>query len=139
MVNDGQTAKVHYKGSLDDGTVFDSSQDKEPIVFEMGAGQVIPGFESAVREMEIGETKTVTLPAAQGYGEVRDDMIADIPRSQFPEHIELKPGLMLQMRTEDGALPIEVVAVTDESVKVDANHPLAGKELTFELTLLEVA
>jgi len=138
MVQDGQTAKVHYKGSLDDGSVFDSSEGKEPIAFEMGAGEVIPGFEVAVREMEVGETKTVQVPPAQGYGEVRDDMIADIPRGQFPDSIEPKPGMMLQMRTEDGALPIEVVEVGEQTVKVDANHPLAGKELTFELTLVEV-
>jgi peptidylprolyl isomerase len=138
MVETGQTAKVHYKGTLKDGSVFDSSEGKEPLAFEIGAGQVIAGFENAVRDMDVGETRTVTIESKEAYGPVRDDMIASIPKGEFPKHIEPQQGMMLQMRTEQGSLPIKIVDVTDDTVKVDGNHPLAGEDLSFELTLVEV-
>jgi peptidylprolyl isomerase len=138
MVQEGQTAKVHYKGMLDDGSVFDSSEGKDPLSFQVGGGQVIAGVDTAVREMEVGETKTVKVGHEDAYGTTRDDMVGTIPRAQFPDNIEPRKGMMLQMRTDQGALPVTIVDVTDEGVKIDGNHPLAGKDLTFELTLVEV-
>ena len=137
MVQDGLTVKVHYKGTLDDGSVFDSSEGREPLAFELGGGQVIPGFESAVREMDVGETKNVKIESQDAYGAVREEMIVVIPREQFPDQIDPKEGMTLQMRTEQGAIPIRVVEIQDAGVKVDANHPLAGQDLNFELTLVE--
>lgn len=137
MVQDGRQVKVHYKGTLDDGSVFDSSEGKEPLAFELGGGKVIAGIEDAVREMDVGETKNVTIECDKAYGAVRNDMVATIPKEQFPDNIDPKEGMMLQMRSDQGTLPIKVVEVSNESVKVDGNHPLAGKDLTFELTLVE--
>jgi len=138
MVQEGQTVKVQYKGTLNDGSVFDSSDENKPLSFQLGQGQVIAGFEKAVSELEVGETKTVQVAADDAYGQVRDDMIGTIPNEQFPDNIEPQEGMMLQMQTPRGAIPIKVVEVTDEGVKIDGNHPLAGEDLTFELTLVEV-
>ena len=139
MVQEGQTVKVHYKGTLDDGSVFDSSEGKDPLTFKVGSGQVIPGFDSAIREMDVGETKTVKIESSDAYGQVRDEMIGVIPKDRFPDEIDPEEGMMLQMQTEQGAFPIKVIELRDDGVKVDGNHPLAGQDLTFELTLVEAA
>jgi peptidylprolyl isomerase len=139
MVRDGQTATVHYKGMLDDGSVFDSSEGRQPLTFQVGSGQVVPGFENAIRDMEVGETRTVEIGRDDAYGEVREEMIGVIPKDRFPDDAEPEPGMVFEMHTDEGTLPIEVVDVSDEGVTVDGNHPLAGEDLTFEITLLKVA
>jgi peptidylprolyl isomerase len=139
MVSDGQTAKIHYTGTLDDGSVFDSSEGREPLEFEIGSGVVIPGLESAIRDMDVGETRTVRLDSRDAYGDVRDELIAVVPQERFPNSIDPEPGLAIQVQTEQGVLPATIVDISDEGVRIDANHPLAGKDLTFEVRLLEVA
>jgi peptidylprolyl isomerase len=138
MVQDGKQVKVHYTGTLEDGSVFDSSEGRDPLEFSIGSSQVIPGFESAVREMAVGETKKVTIPCQEAYGDVRKEMIATIPSSDFPDTIKPEVGMVLQMQTDQGPLPLKVLEISDEGVTVDGNHPLAGKDLTFDLTLVEI-
>jgi len=130
----GDTVAVHYTGKLEDGSIFDSSREREPFKFTIGKGQVIPGFEQAVIGMEVGDSTTVTIPAEEAYGVVEQDMIATFPRDQFPADMPLKVGDRLQLRSEDGQVFFAgVVEVDDEKVKLDANHPLAGKTLIFEI------
>jgi len=138
MIEAGKTVKVHYKGTLNDGTVFDSSEGRDPIEFEMGAGNVIPGFETAVGGMEIEETKSVTIPCAEAYGDVNDDMVGMVPRNSLPDEIEPEVGMVLSMQSPDGEMPVRIVEMDQENLTLDANHPLAGQDLTFELTLVEV-
>jgi len=138
MIEAGKTVKVHYKGTLDDGSVFDSSEGRDPIEFQMGSGSLIPGFEAAVAEMEIDETRSVTIPSAEAYGDVNEDMVGEIPRSNLPDDIEPEVGMVLSMQSPDGEMPVRVVAVDEENLTLDANHPLAGQNLTFELILIEV-
>ena len=138
MIEDGKKVRIHYTGTLSDGEKFDSSEGRDPLEFETGSGMVIPGFDSAVRDMEVGGKKTVTLPPAEAYGELREEMIGDIPRDRFPEEMELAVGMPLQMSGPQGPLPVVVKEVKEDSVTIDANHPLAGKELTFALELVEI-
>lgn len=138
MIEPGNTARVHYKGTLADGTVFDSSEGRDPIEFEIGTGSVIPGFENAVAAMEVDETKTVTIPCAEAYGERRDEMVGQVDLAALPDEITPEVGMMLTMQTPDGDLPVRVVALDEEAMTIDANHPLAGEDLTFELTLVEI-
>ncbi len=138
MIEAGKTVKVHYKGTLDDGSVFDSSEGRDPIEFQMGSGSLIPGFEAAVAEMEIDETRSVTIPSAEAYGDVNEDMVGEIPRTNLPDDIEPEVGMVLSMQSPDGEMPVRVVAMDEENLTLDANHPLAGQNLTFELTLIEV-
>ena len=139
MIADGKTVRIHYTGTLNDGTQFDSSAGRDPLEFETGSGMVIPGFDSAVRDMLVGTKKTVTIPAAEAYGEAREEMIGDLPKDRFPPEMELTLGMQLQMMGPQGPLTIIVKAITDEFVTIDANHPMAGKDLTFELELVEIA
>ena len=138
MIADGKTVRIHYTGTLSDGTQFDSSAGRDPLEFETGSGRVIPGFDSAVRDMPVGGRKTVTIPAAEAYGEAREEMIGDIPKDRFPPEMKLSVGMQLQMTGPQGPLGVVVKAITAEAVTIDANHPLAGKDLTFELKLVEV-
>lgn len=136
----GDVVHIHYTGRLDDGTVFDSSEGREPLEFVLGSGQVIPGFDDAVTGMEVGESKTVTIPAHRAYGVKRDELILDFPRSELPAGIEPQVGQHLQMSTPDGqAFQVEVVGASPEGVVLDANHPLAGKDLTFDIELVAAA
>ena len=130
---------VHYTGKLDDGTVFDSSVQREPLEFTVGEGQVIPGFENAVVGMETGDSKTVRIPADEAYGQRRDDMLIEVERDQFPPHIEPEVGQQLQVRQANGQpVVVSVAEVSDDNVTLDANHPLAGKDLTFEIELVHI-
>ena len=139
MIEKGQKVKVHYTGTLDDGKQFDSSEGRDPLEFEVGAGMVIPGFESGVAAMAIGEKKTINLVAAEAYGEKRDEMVMEFERENLPEGLEPEVGMGLQMQGPQGqAVPVQITAVADETVTIDANHPLAGQNLTFELELIEV-
>lgn len=138
MIDNGKTVKVHYKGTLADGTVFDSSEDRDPLEFLTGSEQVLPGFEAAVVELEVGKSQTVTLAATEAYGDRDDDMVGMVPRDSMPDDMEIEVDMMLQMETEDGAMPVRVIEVAEDSVTLDANHPLAGEALTFEVTLVEI-
>lgn len=134
----GDTVRVHYSGTLSDGTEFDSSRGREPLQFTLGAGGIIPGFEQAVTGMETGEKKTVTIPAAEAYGARNEAMVQQVPRSQIPEEIELERGVQLRAEGPEGAIIVTVTAFDDDTVTLDANHPLAGEDLTFELELVEI-
>ena len=138
MIEAGKTVKVHYKGTLNDGTVFDSSEGRDPLQFEMGSDTVIAGFEAAVGAMEIDETKKVTIPSSEAYGDFNEDMVGLIPRTSLPEDITPEVGLILSMQSPDGEMPVRIVEMDDENLTLDANHPLAGQDLTFDLTLVEV-
>ena len=139
MAEDGNTVKVHYTGKLEDGTVFDTSVEREPLEFTLGEGMVIPGFEEAVRNLKVGETKVITIPADEAYGQYRDDLVMTIERSQLPKDLEPEVGQRLPMQQVDGRAVIVVVSdVTETTITVDANHPLAGKDLTFEIELVEI-
>jgi peptidylprolyl isomerase len=133
------TVRVHYTGTLDDGSVFDSSVERDPIEFTIGEGRVIPGFEQAVLGMSPGDTRTVRIDSANAYGPYRDDMVLTVKRSQFPPEIEPSVGQTLQVQQTNGEpLVVTVSEVTDAAVKLDANHPLAGKDLIFEVQLVEI-
>ncbi len=136
----GDTVKVHYTGTLADGSVFDSSVERAPLEFTLGSGQLIAGFDEAVNGMSPGEKKVVKIPAEKGYGPRRDEMKAEVSRGELPPDLEPVVGMQLQANQQDGrSMVVTVIEVTDESITLDANHPLAGKELTFEIELLEVA
>ncbi len=137
---DGMTVKVHYKGTLKDGSVFDSSEGREPIAFKLGEHQVVPGFENAVSGMKVGEKKTVTLASKDAYGDHNPKMIQEVPLEAVKKAgITPEPGMVLGLQhpQQPGMqLPAKVVEVAGDKVKLDLNHPLAGKELTFELELV---
>ena len=139
--NNGKSVKVHYTGSLTDGTVFDSSRDREPFEFVAGQGQVIKGFDDAVMVMVVGDTKTVTIPAEEAYGPRQEEMVFEVDSSQFAEGVKPEVGMQLQSQNPDGGPPTVVVVTElgEEKVTLDANHPLAGQDLTFEIELVEVA
>lgn len=138
MVKAGETVNVHYKGTLNDGTVFDSSEGREPLQFEAGSGMVIPGFDNAVVGMEVGDSKTVNIPSAEAYGPRNEEMIVKVPRKEIPENIPLQVGGMLTMHNGQQEIPVIIADVTDTEVTVDANHTLAGKDLTFEISLVSI-
>lgn len=131
--------KVHYKGTLSNGEIFDSSEGKDPLEFTLGAGQVIPGFDKGVQGMNINESKTINIPFTEAYGDVREDLIQEVAKKDLPQEIKPEVGLKLVSQTPDGQqIPLIVTDVKDESIIVDANHPLAGKDLIFEVTLVEI-
>lgn len=136
----GQTVRIHYKGTLDDGREFDSSHQRgEPLEFTLGLDRMIPGFERAVIGMMPGDTKTVKIPAQDAYGDHQDELIREFPRAEFPAHIELEEGLILSADSPDGRrIRFKVLSLTDEVVTLDGNHPLAGEDLTFEIELVEI-
>ena len=135
----GDTVKVHYTGKLNDGTVFDSSVEREPLEVTIGAGQVIPGFEKGIIGMAPGETKSISIGKDEAYGEHRQELTMEVNKSDFPESITPEIGQMLQMKNPNGDLIRVVVSeIKDETVTIDANHPLAGKDLTFDLELVSI-
>ena len=139
MIENGKKVKIHYTGTLDDGKQFDSSAGREPLEFELGAGMVIPGFETGVKDMEIGEKKTIHIESADAYGEKRDEMVMEFERSQLPPELEPEVGMGLQMQGPEGQpIPVQIIAVAEETITIDANHPLAGQNLNFELELIEI-
>jgi len=135
----GDTVKVHYKGFLVDGSLFDSSIDKEPLEFTIGQKMVLPGFENTVIGMKEGDTQTLTLAAEDAYGHRREDLLVTIPRSQIPPHTNPQLGSVMQVHLKEGAvMNVTIVDITDDTIILDGNHPLAGKNLTFNIELLEV-
>jgi len=135
----GDTVQVHYTGTLDDGSKFDSSRGSEPLEITLGEGKLIPGFENAVLGMSVGESKQVTIPWAEAYGEHNPQMAQNIPRDAIPAEIELADGMTLHAQGPQGqALRFTVVSFDQESVAIDGNHPLAGKDLTFDLELMAI-
>ncbi len=140
QASSGDTVHVHYRGKLNDGTEFDNSAGRDPLVVTLGQGQVIPGFENALIGMAEGDSKTVTLPPAEAYGEKQPGLVHEVERSQIPAEIQLEVGGMLTATDPQGRqMQLTVVALDDAKVSLDANHPLAGQALTFELTLAKIA
>ena len=138
-VKSGDKVAIHYTGTLLDGTTFDSSEGREPLEFEVGSGQIIPGLDVALPGMVVGDKKTVKIACADAYGPLNPEMRQSIPREGIPAEIELKVGVQLQMQTPDGqALPVMVVELDDAIVTLDANHPLAGKDLQFDIELTKI-
>ncbi|MCA0922740.1 FKBP-type peptidyl-prolyl cis-trans isomerase [Pseudooceanicola nanhaiensis] len=135
----GDTLHLHYKGTLDDGSVFDSSEGRDPLTFELGAGQIIPGLEKGLMGMEVGETRKVRVEAAEAYGEHMPERMQAVDRANVPDHIPTEPGTQLQVQTQDGqAMNVVIAEVTDTQLVLDANHPLAGKALTFDVELVSI-
>ncbi|ALC15044.1 FKBP-type peptidyl-prolyl cis-trans isomerase 2 [Desulfuromonas soudanensis] len=140
QIKTDDTIKVHYTGTLADGTVFDTSRQRDPLEFTVGGGQLIKGFDEAVLGLNVGESTRVTIPAEEAYGPHREEMVLEVELSQFPEGLNPQPGQQLETETADGhPLSIRVVAVEGDRVTMDANHPLAGKELTFEIEVVSIA
>ncbi len=135
----GDTVRVHYTGKFEDGAVFDSSEGRDPLQVEIGKGQVIGGFEQALIGMAPGERKTVQIPPEEGYGPRREELQFDVERGRFPEDLELAVGQRMEIRQmEDHSIIAEVMEITEDTVTLDANHPLAGREIVFDLELVEI-
>ncbi|GGB86782.1 FKBP-type peptidyl-prolyl cis-trans isomerase [Dyadobacter sediminis] len=136
----GDNVQVHYKGTLPDGQLFDSSEGRDPLDFQLGSGQVIKGFDDGVTGMEIGDKKTIHIPNAEAYGPVNEDMIIHFDRKQIPAEIPLEIGSTLNMHQEGNGqvIPVIIREVTEDTVVLDANHPLAGQDLIFELELVGI-
>jgi peptidylprolyl isomerase len=135
----GDTVKVHYTGKFEDGTVFDTSMNREPLEFTIGEGQLIPGFEKAVVGMEPGQSLTTEVPAAEAYGPYDEEMLLVVEKDQFPADVDPQVDQQLQVRQADGrTFVVRVTDVSDSEVTLDANHPLAGEDLTFEIELVEI-
>ncbi len=135
----GDTVRIHYTGTLADGTQFDSSAGRDPLEFALGGGQVIPGFDSAVDGMSVGESKTVTIEPDQAYGQRHDQLVQRVSRSALPEDMEPAVGMHLQSQSPEGQImDLVVTEVDDENITVDANHPLSGHALTFDIELVEI-
>jgi peptidylprolyl isomerase len=140
QAKNGDTVKVHYTGKLDDGTEFDSSVDDSPLEFTLGEGELIPGFEEAVLGMSPGESKTVRIASDQAYGPHQEEMVLVIEHDQFPSHITPQLGQQLELRHPDGqAVSVTVTEVSPTGVTLDANHPLAGQDLIFDIELVDIA
>lgn len=136
----GDTVAVHYTGTLNDGTQFDSSAGRDPLSFQLGSGQVIPGFDEAITGMAINESKTVTIPAEQAYGPHRKDLIQEFDRAGLPKDLEVNVGQQLEASSQEGQrIVVTVVDMNDTTITVDANHALAGQDLTFKLELVNIS
>lgn len=136
----GDTVRIHYTGTLTDGTEFDSSSGRDPLEFTIGEGQIIPGLERQIEGMAVGDTKTVTIESGEAYGPRHEEAIHEVAREQIPDTVELQVGIELQASGQNGqVLRLRVVEVGDETVKLDANHPLAGEDLVFAVELVEIA
>jgi peptidylprolyl isomerase len=138
-VKNGDTVRVHYHGTLINGTTFDSSEGRDPLEFKVGAGMVIKGFDSGVLEMQVGDKKKLEIPVDQAYGPKNDELIMDFPKANIPPDLKPEIGMELQMSNAQGQVfPVKVASVSTEFVTLDANHPLAGEDLIFEIELVEI-
>ncbi len=138
LIHNGDTITLHYTGTLADGSTFDSSVGREPLQFTVGAGDVIEGFDKAVQGMQQGEKKTFTIPADEAYGQSRPELIQVVPRNKFPTKPEPQVGLQLVMQSQGQQIPAKIVKVDADSITLDLNHPLAGKDLTFAIEIVEI-
>jgi len=139
-VQNGDTVKVHYHGTLASGETFDSSEGRAPLEFKVGEGQVIAGFDNAMINMEVGQSKKVEIPMLEAYGEAHDEMIFKFPKANFPADFAPELGMSLQMQDQQGnPVPVIVVGIEEEVIVLDANHPLAGRDLIFQIELVEIA
>ncbi|MCI2395324.1 peptidylprolyl isomerase [Aliiroseovarius sediminis] len=139
-VTSGATVRIHYTGTLEDGTVFDSSDGRDPLEFTVGSGMIIPGLDKALPGMSVGEQKKVTIAPEEAYGPRQDEALLEVPRSDIPADIPLEVGLQLQMTGQQGQpIPVTVTELSDESVTLDANHALAGRTLIFDFEVVSVA
>jgi FKBP-type peptidyl-prolyl cis-trans isomerase 2 len=139
QVKSGDTVKVHYHGKLTDGTTFDSSEGREPLEFEVGSGAVIAGFDSGVTGMKVGDKKTIQIPVDDAYGQKQEDLLMEFPRDRFPSDMVPEIGMQLNMSNGQGQnFPVVVREVRDDVVVLDANHPLSGEDLVFDLELVEI-
>ena len=135
----GDKVKVHYHGKLTNGETFDSSAGREPLEFEIGSGSVIKGFDEGVSGMKVGEKRTINIPVDEAYGQRSEDMLIEFPKDRFPKDMEIKEGMQLMMSNGTGQnIPVIVVEVKDDAVILDANHPLAGEDLIFDIELVEI-
>lgn len=135
----GDNVKVHYHGKLVDGTTFDSSAGREPLAFKLGSGMVIPGFDNAITGMIVGEKKTINIPFMEAYGPVEEERIMEFPKEQFPKDMEAEVGMQLQMSDNAGhVLPVTIKEIKEDVIVLDANHPLAGQDLCFDIELVEI-
>ncbi len=135
----GDTVRIHYTGTLGDGTQFDSSAGRDPLEFALGGGEVIPGFDSAVTGMSVGEQKTVTIQPDDAYGQRHEQLVQQVPRDTLPDSVDPTVGMQLQTRSPDGQIMnLVIVGMDDESITLDANHPLSGQALTFAIELVEI-
>jgi peptidylprolyl isomerase len=136
----GDTVAIHYTGTLDDGSVFDSSDGRDPLEFEVGSGQIIPGLDAEIPGMNIGDKKSVVIEPDLAYGPVNPEAKQSVPRADIPDEIPLEVGLPLQVQTPEGQqIPVTVAEVNDDTVTLDANHPLAGKVLKFDIELMSIS
>jgi peptidylprolyl isomerase len=139
VVRSGDTVSVHYTGKLSDGTVFDSSEGSEPLVFTVGEGMVIEGFEKALVGMKLGDSREVVIAPTEGYGERIEELVQTINRAEFSlGEMEPELGMAIEMQTPEGTIPLTITELTESSVTLDANHPLAGETLHFSLTLIQI-
>lgn len=134
----GDRVKVHYTGTLDDGTQFDTSTGGDPLEVTLGNGEVIPGFEQGIEGMQVGDTKTVNIPCAEAYGERHQELVHEVPREQLPQDVELEIGMQFQVDGGEAPMILTVVEVSPENATLDGNHPMAGHNLNFELELVDV-
>ncbi|MET0634758.1 MAG: peptidylprolyl isomerase [Chitinophagaceae bacterium] len=139
QVKSGDKVRVHYHGKLNNGETFDKSEGRDPLEFEVGSGQVIKGFDDGVTGMSIGEKKTILIPAENAYGPRNPEMLIEMPKERFPEDMELEVGMPLAMSDGQGQqFQVVITEIKDDAVMLDANHPLAGQDLTFDLELVEI-
>ena len=139
LAKKGDKVKVHYHGKLTNGETFDSSSGREPLEFEVGSGSVIKGFDEGVTGMQVGEKKTINIPVEEAYGPRSDDMLIEFPKDRLPQDMELEQGMQLMMSNGSGQnIPVTITEIQDDSVILDANHPLAGEDLVFDIELIEI-
>ncbi len=139
QAKNGDTVRINYTGTLQDGQAFDSSEGRDPLEFVLGSGQIIPGLDAAISGMAVGDTKTVQVPSDQAYGAVNENARQAVPRSEIPDNVPLDLGTQLQMQTPQGqVVQVTVAEVTADEVTLDANHPLAGKDLTFAIEIMGI-
>jgi len=140
QVKTGDKVKVHYHGRLTDGTTFDSSEGREPLEFEVGGGSVIKGFDDGVMGMAVGDKKTVRINSGDAYGDKNPDMLVEFPKDQFPEDMKPEVGMRLNMTNGNGqVIPVTIVEVKESTVVLDANHPLAGEDLIFDIEVVSIS
>ena len=139
QVKENNTVKVHYTGKLADGQVFDTSEGKEPIEFVLGQGRLIPGFEKGLIDMKLNEKKTINIAKEEAYGEVNDQLIQEVDKANLPQDMEPKVGMGLVSKSPEGQeMNLMIIEVKEESVVIDGNHPLAGRDLVFDLEVVEI-